>query len=160
MKIIKNSVRILVIVILGILAFGLPSQTEATPNHVEPDQFGCAIVSEIPQIECEALVAIYHNRGIDNWDMERTWLQTNTPCSWHGLACGDGHIVELRLTRNTLNSMPAEIVNLSRLINLGFSLSGLSHLPPEIHNLNNLITLDLWDNQLSTLPRKSLICPI
>ncbi len=44
-----------------------------------PATFDCAAVTEIPQSECEALVAFYISTDGDNWINHSGWLQTNTP---------------------------------------------------------------------------------
>ncbi|MGB1250021.1 MAG: hypothetical protein ACPG8W_05265, partial [Candidatus Promineifilaceae bacterium] len=78
--------------------------------------FDCNNVTEIPQIECEALVAFYSSTGGDNWTDSTGWMQTNTPCSWYGVDCSEGRIVHIsRLSNNLTGAIPAEIGDLSAL---------------------------------------------
>ncbi|MCL4267627.1 MAG: leucine-rich repeat domain-containing protein [Anaerolineae bacterium] len=113
----------------------------------------CAGVTQIPQIECEALVAIYTQMGGEQWYRHSGWLQTSTPCAWDGVLCVELHVRELSLERNRLvGDMPLEIGNLTDLKNLNLSYNHLSSLPPEIGNLLNLTYLGLSRNNLSSLP--------
>ncbi len=47
----------------------------------------CSYVTEIPQIECEALVALYDSTGGDNWTRNTGWKDTNTLCSFFLPTC-------------------------------------------------------------------------
>jgi hypothetical protein len=74
--------------------------TSSPPDDVQaqgPATFDCTTVTEIPQSECEALVAFYISTGGDNWSRNNGWLQTNTPCTWYGLTCAEGHVTQLEL---------------------------------------------------------------
>ena len=75
-------------------------QTTATALTESQTGFDCANVTEIPQIECEALVAIYHSTDGDNWDHNFGWLTTNEPCStWLGIGCTDSHVTGIDFFR-------------------------------------------------------------
>ena len=137
--------------------------------------FACSNVTEIPQAECEALVALYNSTNGTGWADHTGWLMTNTPCSWFGVACAAGHVTDLALSVNQLSgSLPAELGNLSNLTHLYLSgnhltgslpvglssLTNFTHLymhynqlsgsiPPELGNLQNLTNLDLERNQLT-----------
>lgn len=108
----------------------------------------CTDVSEIPQIECDALVAI----SIANKSRPYRWLETTTPCSWPGITCENNHITELDLTYKQLSCLPPEIGNLNNLRLLNVGSNHLSNLPTEIGTLNNLTALYLWGNHLTSLP--------
>jgi len=56
--------------------------------------FHCGSVTEIPLLECEALVALYMDMGGPDRTAGHNWLDTNMPCSWGGVTCEDGHITE------------------------------------------------------------------
>ena len=84
--------------------------------------YDCAAQSQIPLVECLALVALYEDASGAGWSQNQNWLQTNTPCDWYGITCRDGHVVVLDLSNNQLtghvayelNSMESlEILNLS-----------------------------------------------
>ena len=77
--------------------------------QVQAVTFSCSNVSEIPTVECEALVALFNNTDGPNWTNNAGWLETDTPCSWHGVFCGAGHVTQLNLeVRGLSESIPAE----------------------------------------------------
>jgi len=152
-------IRVLTLSVLFLILAAQPSQhTQAlAPDNIS--QFSCDNVNEIPQIECEALVALYENTDGPNWDNTTGWLETTTPCSWYGVKCEDGSVTSLVLTNNDPNNLfglqgavPGQIGNLGNLKTLNFYDNQLSSLPTEIGNLANLIDLRLSGNQLSSLP--------
>lgn len=132
---------LLAVAIWGEQAIPMPSIA-----HAQSD-FSCANVSEIPLVECEALVAISDANppGIG-------WLTSDTPCSWDRVTCANGQINFLGLEFRGLTSLPPEIGNLTNLAELDLSGNRLTSLPPEFGNLNSLIDLSLWENQLTSLP--------
>lgn len=81
--------------------------------------FACENVTEIPQTECEALVALYNSTDGDHWSNNSGWLQTNTPLStpWYGIEYSDsGHVTTLSLGGNNLQGpLPAELAQLTEL---------------------------------------------
>jgi len=116
-----------------------------------PTQFDCGNVTEIPQAECEALVALYESTDGDNWTDNTDWLATNTPCSWYGVTCESANVTWLSLSSNQLSgSIPPEIGNLTALTRLYLSFNRLSgSIPPEIGNLTALTGIELYFNQLT-----------
>ena len=79
--------------------------------------FDCNSVSGIPISECEALVSFYNSTGGESWWDKSGWLMTNTPCSWRGISCNDGHVSRISLILNHLTgSIPSQLGNLSNLI--------------------------------------------
>ncbi len=125
-----------------------------TPWRVEPEtrsaQLDCSTVTEIPQTQCEALVALYNATGGDNWTNKTGWLATNTPCSWFGVTCASGNVTQLSLSSNRLSgTIPPEIGNLTALQQLRLNQNQLNGpIPPEIGNLTTLTTLYLYHNGL------------
>lgn len=121
----------------------------AIPGLAEPN-FSCADVTEVPLLECEALVALYNNTNGPSWTNNTNWLLTNTPSNWHGVTVSDGHVTKLDLWGNQLTgNIPAELsdlINLTRLVLGGNLLSG--SIPVELGNLINLIEINLERNQL------------
>ena len=78
--------------------------------------FNCSNVTEIPQTECQALVALYNSTGGNNWNINIGWLTNNEPCSWYGVACGRGRVVRIDLHSNGLNGpIRPELGNLTNL---------------------------------------------
>ncbi len=58
------------------------------PGLANPD-FSCTSVTEIPQIECEALVALYNSTNGPGWTDHSNWLVTSTPSNWYGMTVSD-----------------------------------------------------------------------
>lgn len=135
--------------------------------------FDCTAVTDIPTIECEALVAIYNATNGPNWvyidgnssglsnsnPTGDEWLTTTTPCSWFGILCNSSNqVTYLNLSGNgnvkfgLIGAIPAEIGNLTNLTELFLTSNELTSVPSEIGNLVNLTWLFLPDNQLTDLP--------
>ena len=118
---------------------------------LDDDASFCASVSEIPQSECEALVAIHNGTDGPNWANGAGWLDTTTPCSWTGVTCTDGRVTGLNLAQNQLaGQVPCAIGALSRLTDLNLSQNRLTGpIPCELVSMQLLQTLDLSQNQLT-----------
>ncbi|HLO33506.1 MAG TPA: ABC transporter substrate-binding protein [Anaerolineales bacterium] len=111
----------------------------------------CATVTEIPQTECDALVALYSSTSGANWTNNAGWLQTDTPCSWYGIFCVGGHVNSITFDNNNLTgSIPPEMGGLSELQTFRVWHDNLTGaLPPELGDLSNLKFFWLDDNQIS-----------
>ncbi|MFN8487227.1 MAG: fibronectin type III domain-containing protein [Caldilineaceae bacterium] len=113
--------------------------------------FSCNNVTEIPATECQALVALFNSTNGLTWTNQTGWGQTNTPCSWFGLTCYQGHVFTIDLRGNHLNGpLPVELVNLTNLDTLilnGNQVNGT--LPVALGNLTQLRILWLDTNQLT-----------
>ncbi len=106
----------------------------------------------IPQIEYQALVTVYNQTGGAEWRDSSGWLSEATPCSWFGVTCSEGSVVELNLIDNNLSGqIPQEISLLANLKMLNLEFNQLSgNIPPELGSLSNLESLSLAGNsQLS-----------
>ena len=128
-----------------------------TPSAtIIPTVFSCAQVTDIPPAECAALVALYKSTDGANWESNRGWLKTATPCSsWVGVQCLDDHVTGLLLRSQRLSgTVPPEIADLANLHGLDLSGNQLTALPPEIGGLSNLTDLGLGGNQLTVLPHE------
>ena len=145
------------------------------PTSTNVSVIGCDTVTEIPLVECNALITLYNSTNGSGWVNKTDWLATNTPCSWHGITCNSGHVRGLNLNSNQLTgSIPAGLGSLTNLTELGLgyneltgsipselgSLMNLANLflgynqltgsiPPELGNLTNLTVLDIKENRLS-----------
>ncbi|OQY30290.1 MAG: hypothetical protein B6244_00065 [Candidatus Cloacimonetes bacterium 4572_55] len=123
----------------------------------------CDDVTDVPQNECEALVALYDSTGGDNWTDNSNW-KSGTVCNdWDRVTVSGGHVTELDISYNSLSgSIPTEIGNLTSLTRLYLSYNDLSgSIPTEIGNLTRLIWLDLQNNSLSrSIPASLVNCPL
>lgn len=112
--------------------------------------FDCAGVSEVPQSECNALVALYDSTAIPDWSWTNSsgWLRTTTPCSWFGVTCTDGHVSGLDLHSNHIGGpLPPALGDLTALQTLDLSDNDLCcQLPPELGRLSALTSLNLHHN--------------
>jgi Leucine-rich repeat (LRR) protein len=117
----------------------------------------CNEVTDMPTLECQALVALYNSTGGDNWTTKSGWALTKTPCDWSGVTCGnvesDGkrHVTTLNLYHNQLSGeIPAALGNLAHLQTLQLGYNKLTgNIPAALGNLAKLQTLYLYNNQLS-----------
>jgi DNA-binding SARP family transcriptional activator len=102
----------------------------------------------IPQIEYQALVTLYNETGGAEWRDSTGWLSNATPCSWFGVTCSEGSVVELILTDNNLSGqIPQEISLLANLKMLNLEFNQLNgNIPPELGSLSNLESLSLSGN--------------
>ncbi|MDM8567864.1 hypothetical protein QUF74_19725 [Candidatus Halobeggiatoa sp. HSG11] len=108
---------------------------------------------EIPQVECEALVALYDSTNGAGWTDNTDWNVTNTPCSWFVVTCSGGNVTEIDLSENQLNGfIPTEIGNLTNLTQLSLNSNQLSGGIPDLSPLTALTTLDFSANQLCKYP--------
>ncbi|CAN5874862.1 hypothetical protein BH10CHL1_BH10CHL1_22310 [soil metagenome] len=117
--------------------------------------YTCAGVSEIPNAECQALVSFFFQANGPWWNNHSNWEQNNTPCSWFGVTCTNGHVTALTLDRNNVNGFfsPAlgDLTELDTLDLRGNQLIG--NVPPELGKLSKLRVLQLGENRLSgTVP--------
>ncbi len=113
---------------------------------------GCASVSQIPPSECDALVALYNSTDGAHWNNRAGWLQTNTPCIWHGVSCAGGtNVTGLSLGLNNLyGPIPPEVGSLTQLTKLLVDYNQLSGpIPAEIGNLTNITNILLDKTQMA-----------
>jgi Leucine-rich repeat (LRR) protein len=141
-------ISLMSVIVSGFLA--IPNQTTSAKPLSAPFT-NCANQTEIPEVECVALVALYNSTSGASWTTNTGWLQTNTPCSWFQVSCDSGHVTSLYLASNQLSgSISPELGNLANLTQLGFPNNQLSgSIPTQLGNLANLTQLDLSYNQLS-----------
>jgi len=91
---------LLIAVSLLVQGAPLPVAARTEPDLAEPAApiaFSCDNVTEIPKTECEALVALYNSTNGPGWTNRIGWLVTNTPCSWCGVTCTAGRVIQLSL---------------------------------------------------------------
>jgi len=129
-----------------LLAFGCD-------GAVEPSQVDvlCTTQTEIPEAECRALFAFYEATDKPAWMDSTGWGTSETPCSWEGVGCENGYVVDLSISaRGLTGTIPPELGNLSKLRYLYlFSNHLTGTIPPELGNLSELRVLFLRQNELT-----------
>jgi Leucine-rich repeat (LRR) protein len=130
-----------------------PEDLEKTAEQVRT--FNCATVTDVPLVECFALVALYGSTNGAGWANRTNWLATTTVGTWFGVSVSgseiDRHVFSLSLQSNQLSgSIPPELGNLSSLNYLHLFRNQLSgSIPAQLGNLSSLLYLMLHENQLS-----------
>lgn len=142
---------VLVLFVLILFGFVNVPVNHASPSN--PASVNCAS-SEVPQLECEALVIFYNSTNGFNWTNNTNWLTISSSvdvCDWYGVTCSGNNVIYLQLADNQLSgSIPAHIGNLTNLTYIYLSNNQLSgEIPAQIGNLTNLGSLLLSQNQLS-----------
>ena len=129
---------------------GSPSQYDTQAVNITVGTI-CQTQTEIPEIECNTLVALYDNTDGANWFDSATnnWTKTNTPCSWEGVTCSGGNVaVILREDKNLNGSLP-DLSALTSLQQLRLFNNKLSGNIPDLSALTSLTVLYLYENQLT-----------
>jgi Leucine-rich repeat (LRR) protein len=106
----------------------------------------------IPDMEINALTALYNSTNGDNWTRKDSWLgQRGTECDWFGVTCEEGHVIGLSLPENNLDgTLPEELGNLTYLKELSLNDNKLTgSIPTTFGNLTALTTLDMGANALT-----------
>jgi hypothetical protein len=92
----------------------------APPLHA--DTFTtCRDVTQMPEAQCNTLVALYDNTAGANWTNNTGWKQTDTPCSWHGVTCSGGEVTQISLSSNQLTGPIPSLNTLASLQTLNIS---------------------------------------
>jgi len=113
-----------------------------------------SILSDFPQIERNALIALYDATGGTRWTNQSAWMSASgSECSWFGIECNSdkNHVVSINLANNNLqHELPQDIQNLSGLERLDLRDNQLSgNIPDIIGDLPHLTHLDLSANNFS-----------
>ncbi len=123
----------------------------------------CQAQTDLPQAECEALVALYWSAGGPDWHdhLHNGWNMTQSPCSWAGVTCSSGtpkHVIAIDRTMDNLVGVLPDLSPLTHLESLRLAYNQLSGSIPELAQLRNLRSLDLDSNQLSgSIPELSTL---
>ncbi len=128
-----------------------PTAEVIAETKAQVSAFDCGTVTDVPQIECEALVSLYESTNGAGWAEKTNWLQTTTVSNWFEVYVEEGSVKRLSLDDNQLNgSIPKELANLSNLLSLDLYENQLSgSISKELGKLSNLEYLVLYDNQLT-----------
>jgi Leucine-rich repeat (LRR) protein len=143
-----RSILYLIMVIILMVTGWMPVSADTAETG---SSFSCTDVSEIPQIECEALVALYNSTGGAGWTHNDNWLISNIPSDWYGVTVISGTVSILSLSNNLLvGSLPPELSDLSSLTRLELWMNQINgSLPVELGQLTQLTYLDLIMNQIT-----------
>jgi hypothetical protein len=113
--------------------------------------FSAAASAEaVPQLELDALMALYDATDGDNWKNNGLWGEGTDPENWWGVETSGGHVSTIYLYQNRLvGTIPADLANLANLTYLDLKINQLTGtIPAEIGNIANLEVLNLMLNQL------------
>ena len=128
--------RALVVIVLSALVFA---------------EFG-TVNAQVPENERTALIALYSSTNGNSWTDNNGWeeAQRDTECTWYGVTCEGGSVVEIDLRSNNLEgTIPSELGQLTFLEKLYLNDNQLTGaIPPELGDLNNLLYIALSTNQL------------
>lgn len=106
--------------------------------------------------ERDALIALYHAAGGENWSQNGNWLTDEPLGSWQGVTTDkNGSVIQLDLNRNLLRGyIPAGLGSLPHLRILRMSGNNLEGpIPAALSNLSALTNLELDNNNLvGTIP--------
>ncbi|MBW7885732.1 MAG: fibronectin type III domain-containing protein [Caldilineaceae bacterium] len=99
------------VALLLALAGGFASaQNEPVEPHGQQTVEICDAQSTLPRGECEALVDLYLRTDGANWLRRDNWGANLDPCTWYGVTCENGHVIELSLSANRLRGpMPRKL---------------------------------------------------
>lgn len=102
----------------------------------------------------EALVALYHALGGEDWCDNENWLTASPLSTWDGVTTNDaGRVTMLHLWDRLGGSIPPELGNLTHLNALTLSGENLSGpIPPELVRLTHLEYLQVWGNLSGPIP--------
>ncbi len=103
----------------------------------------------------DTLMALYHSTDGANWRDNTGWGSSDPYCTWNGVTCAVGEVVQLDLHVNNLSgTIPPELGNLSSLQGLDLEWNDLGGtIPSQLGNLSGLGELNLYHNNLSgTIP--------
>jgi len=136
--------------LIALNLFWLPVVTTAT---------NCVTQIDIPESECNALVEFFNSTTGAGWyDVFRgNWNVTNTPCSWAGVVCSDGHVIQIDKNANGLDGTLPDLTPLTHLEVLRLGDNQLTGTIDAAKLPASLEELSLSNNQLSGTPDLSAL---
>lgn len=128
-----------------------PSAEEIALTQAQVESFDCATVTDVPQVDCEALVTLYNSTNGAGWVDRNNWLTGAEVGNWYGVYAQYGRVTALLLSSNQLTgSIPPQLGNLTNLWWLYLNSNQLTgSIPSQMGNLIYLQGLDLASNQLT-----------
>ncbi|OQY56073.1 MAG: hypothetical protein DRR08_08840 [Candidatus Parabeggiatoa sp. nov. 2] len=125
-----------------------------------PKRF-CQKVTEIPNAQCQILLALYNSTNGKNWEETpfNQWGVTNTPCQWWGITCRKGKVITINLRYQRLKGQLPDLSALHSLQRLDLSSNQLKGSIPDLSRLSHLQEFDLSGNQFNmTFPIPKTFC--
>jgi len=104
----------------------------------------CATQTDIPESECTTLLSLFSSTSGGIWFdvFINGWDVTQTPCTWTGITCNEGHVTEINRANIGLDGTLPNLSNLTQLKVLDVSDNELTgsidyqQLPPSLETLN------------------------
>lgn len=139
---------------------GIPAPAALAPHRIQAvlallcclasDPLSATVPVDVPQVEYEALMALYHATGGPGW-MDSTNWGTDTVGGWNGVTVEGGHVTRLYLQDNWMaGPIPAELGDLASLQWLNLSDNRLTGpIPAELGKLADIQWIGLSNNQLT-----------
>ena len=128
-----------------------PSEESLRLTKEQVQAFDCGTVTDVPRVECEALVALYQSTNGSAWTDNSNWLQSTTVGDWKGIRLDNGRVRTIGLNSNNLDgTLPDAIGTLTNLYSLYLNSNNLrGKIPASIGQLKNLSWLQMFSNQFS-----------
>ena len=128
-----------------------PSEESLRLTEEQVQAFDCGTVTDVPRVECEALLALYQSTNGSAWTDNSNWLQSTTVGNWFGIFVETSRVTRIWLTYNNLNGkLPEGIGNFDNLEFLNLSGNKLpGSIPVSISQLTALTRLELKNCALS-----------
>lgn len=133
-----------------LLILPMPAGSAHWARLDKTETFDCSTVTDIPKIECEALVALYDSADGYHWFENGNWLGTTTVADWYGVTVSGGHVTGIDLSNNEMyGTIPAELEDLSMLKEFSVAFNDLDGgIPTWLGNMTTLEKLGLGANPL------------
>ena len=93
-----------------------PTEESLKQTQEQVQAFDCGTVTDVPRIECEALVALYESTNGAGWRDKTNWLTTTTVGNWKGVDVFSSHVMRIERPENNLTGpLPTQLENLTYL---------------------------------------------
>ncbi len=111
----------------------------------------CAVQTDIPRAECEALIAFYNATDGPNWSDSpgNGWNQNNSPGDWDGITVAGGNVLMIGREGKNLKGAIPSLIALPGLLFLYLNDNQLTGSIPDLSVLITLQDVNLSNNQLS-----------
>jgi hypothetical protein len=135
----------------GIGAATITATAEGGSAQAQINTWDCSWQTEIPTVECRALIDFFNTANTEDWRMSQDWVPTPLPCAWRRVTCSEGSVSELDMRGLDLpGAIPFSIGDFANLERLDLTLNDLTGtIPSSLGNLSKLSWLDFSGNQLS-----------